>query len=62
MWDVNEEEADIGEVLEGHVAKSKIFCTYLLPYFLLKNTKKTKFQSSSSISKQMKFSFFHGHL
>jgi hypothetical protein len=46
MWDVNEEEANIGEMLEGHVGASKIFCTYLLPYFLLENTKKTKFQTS----------------
>jgi hypothetical protein len=61
MWDVNEEDADIGEVLEGHAGASKILFTYLLPCFLLENKKTTKFQTSNlllAFQNKMIFFFF----
>jgi hypothetical protein len=43
---------------------SKIFCTYLLPFFLLENTKNTVFQTSNlPLAFQNKWIlFFHRHL
>jgi hypothetical protein len=47
-------------VLEGHVGASKTFYTYLLPWFLLENTQKTKFQTSNLLAFQNKWFFFMG--
>jgi hypothetical protein len=44
---------------------SKIFCTYLLPCFLLENTKKIVFWTFNlllAFQNKWNFCFFHGHL